>query len=376
MSELWTRNTELNKQIAEAVSNRKLASIRRIAEIKVHPNADLLELAIVDGWQCVVKKDEFKVGDLVVYFEIDSVLPLRPEFEFLTKCCYRKNDWLPNKEGYRLRTIKLRGELSQGLVVPITQDLRIDIGYSDMNNIGRIPMVGDDITELLGVVKWDPPLPACLQGLARGNFPSFIRKTDQERIQNCWNKVKDNEDLFEVTIKLDGSSATYYHNNGDVGACSRNLELKLTGNDDNTFIQVATRIGLFEGLKQLGTNIAVQGEVIGPGIQGNRENLQQADFYVFDIFLIDERRHAIDAERNVIMDQLRQLGVQLKLVPLVGYVMMNSFSTVRDVLNAAEGPSLNNPVREGVVFKSTVIRNGEVVSFKAISDKYLLGEKE
>ena len=210
---------------------RKLASIRQIAEIKPHTNADALELAIVDGWQCVVKKGEVRPGDFVVYFEVDSVLPINPLFEFLRKSCYVKKDWLPAGEGFRLKTIKLRGEISQGLVLPLETVFPTATG---------LPVLGQDVTEILGVVKWDPPMPAQLQGLARGVFPSFIQKTDQERIQNVWEEVKEKYDdvTFEVTIKLDGSSCTYYHNEGDVGVCSRNLNLNLEGNDNLSLIHI------------------------------------------------------------------------------------------------------------------------------------------
>ena len=364
--------------MTEIVENteRKLATIRRISKILPHSNADLLEIAIVDGWQSVVTKGKHIEGELIVYFEIDSVLPVREEFEFLRKCCYIKRDWIEGGEGFRLKTARFRGELSQGLVIPISEDLRIDIGFLELHrDIIRTPEVGMDVTLLLDVVKWDPPIGACLSGLARGNFPSFIKRTDQERIQNCWTKFKERYSglEFEASVKLDGSSCSIYHNNGNVGVCSRNLDLQLEGNDGNAFIQVAKKYELLEGLKVVGDNIAIQGEVCGPKIQNNQEQLKEADFFVFDVYLIDDGRVATPSERNFFLSKLEAMtGIVLKQVPLLGYVTFDQFDTVGDVLAHAEGPSLNSPVREGVVYKAVAVIDGQVPSCKAISNQWLM----
>lgn len=174
---------------------RKLVSIQKISEIKPHPNADAIELATVRGWQVVVKRGEFKPGDFAVYFEIDSFLPIREEFEFLRKSCFRTHPELG--DGFRLRTIKLRGELSQGLLLPISilENHKIKTNQ-EVQCVGRriwdekwqcwsqciVPLEeGADLTEFLEVQKYEPPVPTQLAGNAKGNFPSFIRKTDQER---------------------------------------------------------------------------------------------------------------------------------------------------------------------------------------------------
>lgn len=133
---------------------RKLASIRVIAEIKPIEGADNIELAIVDGWQCVVKKGEFKPGNVCIYFEIDSFLPIIPAFEFLRKSSYKK---MGDKEGFRLKTIKLRGQISQGLVIPFNLDLLLGL-YIPPEGIKCA--LGEDLTELLGVLKYNPPIPA------------------------------------------------------------------------------------------------------------------------------------------------------------------------------------------------------------------------
>ena len=342
---------------------RKLASIRRIKEIRNHPNADLLDLAIVDGWQLVTAKDNgFKAGDLVIYFEIDSFLPICEEFEFLRKSCYKK---MGEQEGFRLRTIKLRGELSQGLIIPIT----------DFPDVANLPE-GADLSEQLGVLKWEPPIPAQLAGVAKGNFPSFIQKTDQERIQN----IIDNLDLtsidsYEVTVKLDGSSCTIYNyedeNGPYVGVCSRNLDL--LESEGNSFWRVAHKTGLVEALKKLKTHYAIQGELMGPGIQGNRENLTDIEFYVFDIYSIDEQRYLNASERHGILSHLQQMGVSLNHVPILLSRPLSDFNGIEDFLDLADNTkSLNHNVAEGVVFK----RLSDNKSFKVISNKFLLKEKD
>lgn len=340
---------------------RKLASIRQIKEIKPHTNADSLELAIVDGWQCVVKKGEFIPGDVVVYFEIDSVLPVRPEFEFLRKCCFVDKDWIT---GFRLKTIKLRGERSQGLVM--------HLGSIDVHWKNEHKMPGVDVTELLGVTKWDPPVPAHLQGQIKGPFPSFIPKTDQERAQNLVDEIKEivetDWDEFEVTIKLDGTSCTMYHYNGVSGVCSRNLEMKVNEeNKDNTYVKLFVESGMLDMLEYHGRNIAIQGEVMGPGIQGNREGLKVPTFFVFDIFDIDEQRYLTPDERA-----LFEFDVQKNVyhIPCEWYgIRLPGF--VDKLLELADGPSLNNPVREGLVWK----RMDGKFSFKTISNKFLESEK-
>jgi RNA ligase (TIGR02306 family) len=166
---------------------RKLASIRQISEIREIPGADAIELAIVDGWQVVVAKNvNHKVGNYVVYCEIDSFLPIKPEFEFLRKSSYKK---MGDQEGFRLRTIRLRGVLSQGLILPLDEVIPFP------NNLDYME-VGKDVTELLEIKKYEPPVPAELAGKVKGMFPSFIPKTDEERCLS-----EDTEIITEDGIK-------------------------------------------------------------------------------------------------------------------------------------------------------------------------------
>lgn len=357
---------------------RKLASIRRITEILPIPGADAIEVVQVGGWRVVTKKNEFQVNDLCVYFEIDSVLPVCEQFEFLRGSSFVQKDWLisddnPTGEGFRLRTIRLRGQISQGLVVPVHSFYRT-VATLMVEGYVFERFEGDDVTDLLGVVKWDPPVPASLSGKVKGNFPSFIPKTDQERIQNVtadeMAKYADHD--FEVTVKLDGSSMTVFSQNEYVGVCSRNLELDWENDPNTTFAKVLTETALHEILPTLG-NYAIQGELMGPGIQGNRENMKDHKLYVFDIYDIGAGRYLTSSERIDFVNQIRLLqrtkGVKcIEHCPIQPAVQAAKLS-VDNLLAMAEGPSIVNAVREGLVFKSI---QDPMFSFKAISNKWLL----
>jgi RNA ligase (TIGR02306 family) len=334
---------------------RKLSTIRRISEITPIDGADKIELVTIDGWKVVVAKDVgHKVGDLVVYCEIDSFLPIREEFEFLRKSSYKKMS--DGKEGFRLKTIRLKNTLSQGLVLPIS-----------VLDFGEMVSEGQDVTERLGIVKYEPPIPAELSGKVKGLFPSFLRKTDEERVQNL---QSDYEDLktqkFYVTEKLDGSSATFYYKDGQFGVCSRNLELLET--EDNTYWKVARQLDLENKLSTLKLNISLQGELIGEGIQGNPYKIKGQTVKFFTGFDIDTQRRIHFVKFVVI---IQTLG--LEYVPVLNDKLNFELpDSVDELLLLAEGKSVLNSEteREGIVIRTL---DGEI-SFKAISNKFLLSE--
>lgn len=355
------------------VTERRLATIRRIDAITPIENSDFLELATVDGWNVVVsKKEGHKVGDLVAYLETDSFLPIWPEFEFLAKSSLRK---MVGKEGYRLRTIKLRGTISEGLIIPLIYEEDEDQFWLkiDSQDLEVTVEEGDEVTDLLGIVKWDIPLSANLAGKAKGNFPSFLKKTDSERIENFFKFFVRNyqTDLWEVTTKLDGSSFTAYYNEGVFGVCSRNLDLIQT--PENSFWQAAIKNGLPEKMAVLSAmdenlgDFAIQAELMGPGVQGNREGFTELDIYVFDIYDIKNHTKLNAYERHALT---MRLG--LKSVPFHGFMAFDHFNSAQDFIAYAEGPSINHPVREGLVFKSVYDPN---VNFKAISNSFKLSDK-
>jgi RNA ligase (TIGR02306 family) len=347
---------------------RKLASIKKINKLEPIEGADKIELAHIGGWKVVVAKNVgHKVGDLVVYCEVDSFLPLEPEFEFLRKSSYKKlSDGI---EGFRLKTIKLRGQISQGLIIPIRDAHEIIHRNSPNINIGLFE--GLDVSEMLGIIKYEPPIPAQLAGTVKGQFPHFIPKTDEERVQNLTEEYKEWEAnsskyQFYITEKLDGSSFTCYYNNGEFGVCSRNLELKEDIN--NTFWKTARELKLEEKLNAYGVNIALQGELIGEGIQKNPYKLRGHTIKFFNIIDLDTREKiTYDAFHNIIND------LQLDTVPYIINPGTRLPNSIEDVLLKAEGKSRLNPntEREGFVIRS----KDNKISFKAISNKFLLKEK-
>jgi RNA ligase (TIGR02306 family) len=245
----------------------------------------------------------------------------------------------------------------------------------DENSGERIRLaLGTNVTGLIGIKKYEPTeTGVCIGGKPAGFFPSFIQKTDQKRIQNLPHWPQKYTDLeFEITEKLEGSSITCYYHNGRFGICSRNFELKQLDNNESVAVQTLLRLGIREKLLELKLNIALQGEIIGPGIQGNIYKLREHEWRVFDVFLINEQRYATHAEREEILDKL-----QWKLrVPFLGMKVLNGL-TVETLLEMAIGTSqLKKDVqREGIVFKSTRLVKGKTKSFKAISNVYLLKQK-
>lgn len=339
---------------------RKLASIRKITDIRPIEGADAIETAMVGGWSVVTKKGEYKPGDLCVYCEIDSFLPIREEFEFLRKSSYKK---MGDQEGFRLKTIRLRGQLSQGLLLPIST-----LPSTQFATASNLPE-GMDVTDMLGITKYEPPIPAELAGKVKGQFPSFLRKTDEERVQNLEKEYQEyrygSKHQFYVTEKLDGSSATYYLKDGEFGVCSRNLELLET--EGNTFWKVAREMDLEGKMKSLNKNICFQGELIGEGIQGNPYKIKGQKVMFFNMFDIDLQERM---SMPVFVDTMELLGFDYVPFLELPFLFPN---TVEDMLKYAEGKSKLNPhtEREGVVVRSF----DNSISFKAISNKFLLNEK-
>ncbi|MGD9697556.1 RNA ligase (ATP) [Acinetobacter sp.] len=339
---------------------RKLASIRTVKNIKPIDGADMIELAFVDGWQCVVKKGEFEKGDRGVYFEIDSFLPIEDRYEFLRNSCLKT---IGDTEGFRLRTIKLRKQLSQGLLLPISH-------FPELNG----EAVGADVTDLLNISLYEKPIPSELVGHIRGKFPTFIPKTNQNRIQNCPQYLtKYRDEVFEVTEKVDGTSMTVYYNNGEFGVCSRNMDLMET--DGNKYWNVARKLGLESRLRALNLNLAIQGELVGPGIQANRLKLIEHQFMMFDIWDIDEQSYFTPDDRYRFLQIVNLSDPQIQHVPILSISpQLASVPSMDTFLETAGGYSnvTDGVLREGLVFKSARLINGDVLSFKAISNDYLL----
>ena len=362
-------------------NKRKLASVRTIDDIQPIVGADAIEVAVVGGWKVVVKKGEFNIGDLAVYFEIDSWIPTNIA-SFLSKG--KEPREYEGVKGEKLKTIRLRGQLSQGLLIPL-EAVKTTIPDISLE-------LGTDLTEALGILKWEAPISAQSAGIAKGLFPYWGRKTDEERIQNLPDYFEKYKGYgFDVTLKLDGTSCSYYAVDTDkfvtkkeenderfmFGHCSRNLETKY--NPDSTAWAYAIENGintkLLEFSKNTGRSIMLQGELMGPGIQGNREFFKKHSFWLFSVWDVDAQRYLTPSERDSILEEI---GLEIPIVPTLDFSLdvFNKFKNIDEILAYAEGHSINNAVREGLVFKSVDVIKGQVVSFKAISNKFLLGEKE
>lgn len=361
---------------------RKLATVRKIDALEPIDGADLIETAVIGGWKVVVKKGEFSVGQLAVYFEIDSWIPnvLAP---FLTNENKEPREYNGIK-GERLRTVRLRKQISQGLLLPIR--VVYDGVETKLKELGvvleAIPVIIEedmDVSDLLNIHKYEPPMPTQLAGMAKGNFPSFIPKTDEERVQNLsrslykWASSDDYE--VEISEKIDGSSMTVYAKDStdeqgaylqQFGVCSRNLELKET--EGNSFWAMANSLDLRNKLAKLGRNIAIQGELFGTGINGNHYRSTEHRFWVFSIYDINKGEYLNSNDRIELCKEL-----ELEHVPVLGYMNLRD-QTIDGLLAMAEGKSVVNPIveREGVVLKC--VTNPQI-HFKCISNLYLLKEK-
>lgn len=341
------------------MSERVMSRVVRVDAINPIEGADQIEVVSIGGWKVVVKKGEFQVDSLACYAEVDSWIP-HSVAPFLTK-----EGQFPkvynNVEGQRLRTVKLRGQISQGLLLPITalfpfmnatEDLQINEGL--------------DITELLGIQRWEPPAEFRAAN-AKGSFPHFIPKTDCERVQNLSQQVQqwaEDEVVFQKSEKLDGSSMTLFYKDGEVGCCSRNLELKDDGT--STFWETAKAEKIVEKLIALGKNIALQGELMGGQIQGNAYKINGFKFFLYDIYDIDKQEYL----RPEVVEQFAAMH-GISHVPIIGYVTLPKEDTIQALLLDADGKSAVgcNPKREGFVYKST---KDTSISVKCISNSWLL----
>jgi len=371
--------------------SRNLVTVRNIGNLAPIPGADQIEVAEVDGWKCVVKKGEFKVGDQCLYLEIDSLVPAThpefPQFHFLEKNAKYE------KDGYkfaRIRTIKLRKQISQGLALPLSMFPDLFHDNAEMN--AAIPP--EDLANHFFVTLYEPPQ-VSIGGPQRiqGNFPIFIPKTDQERVQNMFQEIKnrqnhvrwdhekkeliqlpnDKVETYEVSIKMDGTSVTIYRTvetNPETneridhfGVCSKNWEIE--EDKDNKYWDAALQYNLKD---KLFPGYAIQGEICGPGIQHNNEKLKDLKLFVYNVYDIDRKQYLSP-------DDCRKFCefIQLEHVPVLHEDFEFTFENIQEVLDFADGKSYNPDVnREGLVFKS----NSSDFSFKVISNKYLLENDE
>lgn len=378
---------------------RKLVTIRKIKEVNPIQGADLIEQVLIDGWKTIVKKGTFSVGDYGLYFEIDSLIPFEDErFSFINST--------KTVEGVKqryLKTIRLRDTISQGLALAISNVKEIE----DLIKGKPENFLDHDFSDLLNVVKYEEPEPAD-NSEKKGSIPFYIQKTGEKRIQNIYQDIVEKyEDVeFYPTLKMDGSSMTVCYVNNPIYFVGRE-EVDEEGNPlekepiteqlwvgshrmvlkdpyiDNetgeeivsTFHKAYFRTGLETSLpkwcKDNGKQIAIQGELLGPGIQGNYEKYKEYTFKAFYVYFIDEDRRATPTEFEAICDEL-SLETVVIYPPIK---VFKEFQTVDEIIAFADGKSINHPKREGLVFKSNTMKNGRPLSFKVISNEYLLKKK-
>jgi RNA ligase (TIGR02306 family) len=405
---------------------RRLVTVRKINAINPIPNADVIEVATIDGWNVVIKKGEFAVGDYCMFFEIDSFLPAEDSrFAFLAKSGVKTDE--AGVERIRLRSIKLKKQLSQGLALPISafvDDVLAEIEnsdgypYSDCFTIDallqELENSRDGLEQFLNVTKYERPDErnggtGAGRVKTAGNFPIFIPKTDEDRIQNVFGKYSHTMTgvPFRKSLKLEGSSQTiafvsnpdffvekidddlkvfneetqtlevaevipypFQWEEGQGIVCSRNLALKFDGSA--AFWKAALKDDVIERLRKYCTDnnrqLAIQGECMGPGIQGNIEKLEEHQFYAFRAWDIDTQSFLDDAD---FIELVSILGLTVAPQGEIVY-FFDVYTSIQEALDSADHASIVAPICEGDVYKSTEKVNGQTIHFKVINNKYLL----
>ena len=336
--------------------SRQLASIQKIKDIQPIPGADKIQVASVLGWKVVCRKDEFKIGDLAVYCEIDSLLPFQPWTEFLRD----KNK--PDKP-IRLKTIQLKKQLSQGILFPI----------SILPGSFETYYEGMDVTEVLNIKKWEPEIPAQLAGIVEGPFPSYVPKTDESRIQAFPDLISEfrGKEIY-ISQKMDGTSGTFIFRDGEFKVCSRNLSLKES--EGNSYWGMAKKYDIKAKLQAIfertGKNYSGQGEVVGPGIQKNRIGLKEIDLMMFNVFDINDGRYLDYVD---FIKFCEENG--FKTVPILGKEIF-AFTSVDELIERAKGKYISGKHQEGIVIRPLINSYSEVLSgrasFKVINNDFLL----
>lgn len=342
---------------------RKLASIQRIWKIEPIEGADRIELANVLGWQSVVNRGQFRPMDLAVYFEIDSFLPIRPVFEFMRRSSYRKTDIMG--EGFRLRTMRFRGQVSQGLLLPISQFPELPTNVE----------LGTDVTEILGVRKWEIEEKATTGGTVIGTLPPDVPHTDETRVQAEPDLIGDFAGLeYYITTKMDGSSHSVSLDEDGFHVTGHNYEYKDDGK--STFYELVKREDIEKKVRKYYEKnelhlLTIQGELCAPGIQQNRLKLIRPEWYVFTIRL-DGKRVGLRKMQEI----CENLSLQMVPVEEVEMDLPSKYPTVEALLQRADGEYPKGGKKEGIVIRPTepvfCERIGASLSMKVVSNKFLL----
>lgn len=343
--------------------SRKLASVQRIWKIEHIEGADKIELAHVLGWQCVVNKGQFKPMDIGVYFEIDSFLPVRPEFEFLRSSSYKKTDVMG--EGFKLKTMRFRGQISQGLLLPL----------SLFPEIPADTEIGTSVAELLGVRKWEIEERATTGGTVIGNLPYDVPHTDETRVQAQPDLIQEFAGLnYYISTKMDGSSHSLSVDENGFHVTGHNFEYK----DDGTssFYEFVKARGYQEKIEKFVKDnelktLTIQGEFCAPGIQQNRLRLAKPEWYVFTV---RENGSRVGLDRMLLI--CMHIGLNVVPIEEIGIDLPSKYSTVEALLERADGDYPNGGKKEGIVIRPVEPVFCPLISaplsMKVVSNKYLL----
>jgi len=339
---------------------RKLVSIQRIVKIHDIPDKDFIAVADILGWRVIIRKNEFKEGDLCIYCEIDTVLPETPEFEFLKS---RK---------YRIKTIKMFGILSQGIAFPlsiipkVTLAIRIEKNIVHFANSTLVLKEGQEITGLLKAKKYVPPILGMGQNSSKGELPSFIVRTDEPRIQAEPQQLEFIKDMpWYATVKIDGTSGIYAYRDGKTYVCGHNQELEET--KTSAYWEMYYKYDFKKIFKDY-SNIIVQGEIAGLGIQKNRQNLRERKLFVFNVIVNNKHYGYKDIKAFC-----EKYNLDMVPVEKVG----NKFNfTLKELLEMAKGTYKSGKLREGLVFRPQAGTNSTFrrISFKVLNNDFLLKE--
>ena len=342
------------------MGKRKLASIQFVHNITPIEGAEKIECVHVLGWQCVANKDQFSIGDKCVYMEVDSFLPVCERFEFLRASSFKENEIMG--AGFRLKTMKFRGQISQGLVQPL-----------EILPTGEYE-IGDDVTELLGIRKWEIEERVSNDGTVIAEFPSEISKTDELRVQSYPELIEEFKTVkgYYISTKMDGCSVTMYKSGDHFGVCGRNYEY--ADDDKCAMWKYAHKHKIEEKLKEKNLdNIAIQGEFCGPGIQKNRLKLTEPEWYVFTVTdMVNNVRLSLGK-----MEELCKL-LDLNMVPVEEVEEEFKYKSVDELLERAKGKYNSGKNKEGIVIRpieevySSTISGS--LSMKVINNDYLLKE--
>lgn len=342
---------------------RNLVSVQEVKNILPIPDADAIEVIEVLGWKLVVKKNEFQIGDKVVYFEVDSFLPIEDRYEFLRNSSFKKHPTLG--EGFRIKTIKLRGQISQGLALSLSA-----LGIED------VP-VGTDLTDRLGVRKWEAIETLSDWGVMKDGLPDGVSKTDETRIQSIYDEIMPQFEgrKYYISTKIDGTSITMLRQNGEFKVCSHSNEILNTA--PSSIWDYARKHDIEKKMISAGVdNYAFQGEMAGPNIQKNRLNLTAPKWFIFTVKdLTTGKRLGLEEMRTI----CEKVGLDMVPIEEEGENLIDRYPTIDSLLERAKGKYYSGQNKEGIVIRPIKPVHSQTVggalSFKVLNNDYLLKEK-